>query len=89
MPAGAVTGDLPRGSRGAERGEGGGRSRGGMAMLEGSGKLLRRSAGQAAPLGAPPGSTLGVNFPADYTRFQREGEGRRRLKWSQPLALCL
>lgn len=50
--------------------DGGGReSRGGTAMPRGSGKLLCVSAGQAAPLRAPPGSTLGLNFPADYTRF--------------------
>ena len=57
------------GSRHRLDGEGGRESRGGTAMPQGSGRLLCLSAGQAAPLNAPPGSTLGLNFPADYTCF--------------------
>lgn len=60
------------GSQHRLNGEEGRESWSGTAMPQGRGRLFCVSAGQAVLLNAPPGSTLGLNFPADYTHFQRE-----------------
>ena len=65
----AVVATPSMGSQHCLDGEGGRESQGGTAMPRGSSRLLCVSAGQAAPLLSPQGSTLGLNFPADYTPF--------------------